>query len=159
VVLLEDIAAPLLMLVHVMSGLLGSGIWLAGVIVMVRTIKTGRFDDLRKTATITLLIGATMFAVLLISGALIYPTFRVYIRGGAYGLDAVSPYSTFEFELKEWVASSSIFSAIGAVIIAATAENRAKAYSSIVLAMLTIVLVAIAAWLAVDIGRAGLIYG
>ena len=40
-VVFEEIAAPFLLFIHVMSALLGLALWIAGIVLMVRGIKTG----------------------------------------------------------------------------------------------------------------------
>ncbi len=155
-VVFEDIAAPLLLFIHASSIVLSLGLWVTGTALLSKGVKTGNFEQQNLVAKI-FLFGGIMLAALIITGGMIYPTFRVNVRAGTYGLDTRSPFSTFEFELKEWAANAAIFSGVGTVVIAWIAEDKGKAYSALFLAVLTLAFIILDAWLAIDIARMGIV--
>ena len=92
-VIFEDIAAPLLLLMHVSTIILGAVVWLLGIITTVLTIRTGKSEDMRKMTSMILVLGGIVLGVSVFFAGLIYPYFQINVRGGPLGLDATFPYA------------------------------------------------------------------
>ena len=114
-VLLEEVAAPPLLLFHVLFFVLGAVVWFTGFVMMLTAYKQERLQALAPKVNRVLFLGGLLLAVGFVAGSLLYPTMRAEVIGGALGFHATQPFFSLLFAIKQWVAAIGALAVVGSI--------------------------------------------
>ncbi len=114
-VLFGEVAAPPLLLFHVIFFVLGAVVWFAGFVMMFTTFKQKRLQELAPKVNKVLFLGGLLLALGFVAGSLLYPAMRAEIIGGALGFHATQPFYSLLFAIKQWVAAIGALAVVGSI--------------------------------------------
>jgi hypothetical protein len=135
-VLLEEVAAPPLLLFHVLFFVLGAVVWFTGFVMMLTAFKQKRLQALAPQANRVLFLGGLLLAAGFVAGSLLYPAMRAEVIGGALGFHATQPSFSLLFAVKQWVAAIGALAVVGSI-----AFNSGSKKGSLVALILCIVVI------------------
>ena len=135
-VLLEEVAAPPLLLFHVLFFVLGAVVWFTGFVMMLTAFNQKRLQALAPKANRVLFLGGLLLAAGFVAGSLLYPAMRAEVIGGALGFHATQPSFSLLFAVKQWVAAIGALAVVGSI-----AFNSGSKKGSLVALILCIVVI------------------
>jgi hypothetical protein len=135
-VLLEEVAAPPLLLFHVLFFVLGAVVWFTGFVMMLTAFKQKRLQALAPKANRVLFLGGLLLAAGFVAGSLLYPAMRAEVIGGALGFHATQPSFSLLFAVKQWVAAIGALAVVGSI-----AFNSGSKKGSLIALILCIVVI------------------
>jgi hypothetical protein len=152
-VLLESVAAPPILLLHVAFFVLGTIVWFAGSLMVFTAFKENRLQEMAPKINRVLFLGGLLLAVGFVAGSLLYPAMRAQVIGGALGFHVTQPFYSLLFLIKQWVAAIGALAVVGSITFNSGTSKR-HALATLFLCILVLVTIVVDVILAVIITTA-----
>jgi len=148
-VLLEEIAAPPILLLHVAFFVLGAIVWFVGTVMVFTAFKQNRLQEMAPKVNRVLFLGGLLLAVGFVAGSLLYPTMRAQVIGGSLGFHITQPFYSLLFLIKQWVAAIGALAVVGSI--AFNSGSRKNALITLFLCVIVLLTIVVDTILAIII--------